>query len=165
MHCKAAQGLPHIFHAAESCPRGRSCGALFPSVSHHHYILAAQATACALPCIAHAFYASECMEQSPSNAFGQSWPPACRSPLCHKCFTSVVSHMSSCMSDAAHADLTRPALQASGVCKAAAPGLRACVSARRYSPTLQGVKVLGRRRVRRAKLYYLRDRKPSEYKV
>ncbi|CAK0758229.1 hypothetical protein CVIRNUC_002604 [Coccomyxa viridis] len=34
-----------------------------------------------------------------------------------------------------------------------------------YSPTLQGVKVLGSRRVRRAKLYYLRDRKPSEYKV
>ena len=35
----------------------------------------------------------------------------------------------------------------------------------RYSPTLQSIKVLGRRKVRRAKLYYLRDRKPSEYKV
>ncbi|CAL5227160.1 g10074 [Coccomyxa viridis] len=34
-----------------------------------------------------------------------------------------------------------------------------------YSPTLQSIKVLGRRKVRRAKLYYLRNRKPSEYKV
>lgn len=35
----------------------------------------------------------------------------------------------------------------------------------RYSPTLQSLRVLGRRKVRRAKLYYLRGRKPSEYKV
>ena len=35
----------------------------------------------------------------------------------------------------------------------------------RYSPSLLGVKVLEHRPVRRAKLYYLRDRKPSEYKV
>ena len=73
--------------------------------------------------------------------------------------------MSSYMSDAAHAIMDPPASQASGACQAAAPGLRAGVPACRYSPTLQGVKVLGSRRVRRAKLYYLRDRKPSEYKV
>lgn len=73
--------------------------------------------------------------------------------------------MSSHMSDAAHAIMDPPASQASGVRQAAPPGLRAGVPARRYSPTLQGVKVLGSRRVRRAKLYYLRDRKPSEYKV
>ncbi len=35
----------------------------------------------------------------------------------------------------------------------------------RYSPSLLGVKVLEHRNVRRAKLYYLRDRKPSEYRV
>ena len=52
MHRKAAQGLSDILHAAEPCPRRRSCGAIFPSVSHHHYMLAAQATARALPCIA-----------------------------------------------------------------------------------------------------------------
>lgn len=34
-----------------------------------------------------------------------------------------------------------------------------------YSPSLLGVKVLEHRPVRRAKLYYLRGRKPSEYKV
>lgn len=34
-----------------------------------------------------------------------------------------------------------------------------------YSPSLLGVQVLERRKVRRAKLYYLRDRKPSEYRV
>ena len=35
----------------------------------------------------------------------------------------------------------------------------------RYSPSLLGLKVLEHRPVRRAKLYYLRDRKPSEYRV
>ena len=35
----------------------------------------------------------------------------------------------------------------------------------RYSPSLLAVKVLEHRNVRRAKLYYLRDRKPSEYRV
>ncbi|KAK9916692.1 hypothetical protein WJX75_005877 [Coccomyxa subellipsoidea] len=34
-----------------------------------------------------------------------------------------------------------------------------------YSPTLQSLSVIGRRKVRRAKLYYLRDRKPSEYRA
>ncbi|CAL8466669.1 g6205 [Coccomyxa elongata] len=34
-----------------------------------------------------------------------------------------------------------------------------------YSPTLQSLSVTGRRKVRRAKLYYLRDRKPNEYRV
>lgn len=34
-----------------------------------------------------------------------------------------------------------------------------------YSPSLLAVKVLEHRNVRRAKLYYLRDRKPSEYRV
>ncbi|BDA41044.1 probable 50S ribosomal protein L19 [Coccomyxa sp. Obi] len=34
-----------------------------------------------------------------------------------------------------------------------------------HSPTLQSLSVTGRRKVRRAKLYYLRDRKPNEYRV
>lgn len=34
----------------------------------------------------------------------------------------------------------------------------------RYSPSLLGMKVLESRNVNRAKLYYLRDRKPSEYR-
>lgn len=36
---------------------------------------------------------------------------------------------------------------------------------RRHSPTLQGINVVARRKVRRAKLFYLRDRKPSAYSV
>jgi len=34
-----------------------------------------------------------------------------------------------------------------------------------YSPTIQSIKVLDQRRVRRAKLYYLRERNPKEYRV
>ncbi|KAK9810500.1 hypothetical protein WJX72_011839 [[Myrmecia] bisecta] len=34
-----------------------------------------------------------------------------------------------------------------------------------YSPTIQEITVLKRQRTRRAKLYYLRDRQPREYRV
>lgn len=44
-------------------------------------------------------------------------------------------------------------------------GVNAYSSMHRYSPTLQSLSVTGRRKVRRAKLYYLRDRKPNEYRV
>ena len=35
----------------------------------------------------------------------------------------------------------------------------------RYSPTIQSIKALDQRRVRKAKLYYLRDRNPKDYRV
>ncbi len=50
----------------------------------------------------------------------------------------------------------------------AAAGVRAARAARgRFCPTLQELRVVQKQRVkaRRAKLYYLRDRKPSEFKV
>lgn len=34
-----------------------------------------------------------------------------------------------------------------------------------YSPTIQGINVIDRRKVRRAKLYYLRERNPKEYRI
>jgi len=39
-----------------------------------------------------------------------------------------------------------------------------CAS-RRYSPNIQEIVVLDSKRVRRAKLYYLRERQPKEYRV
>ena len=36
---------------------------------------------------------------------------------------------------------------------------------RRFSPNIQAIVVLDSKKVRRAKLYYLRDRQPKEYRV
>ena len=75
---------------------------------------------------------------------------------------------------ACHADRHRPckpmpfSLRSVSRTRRAAAGVRAARGARgRFCPTLQELRVVQKQRVkaRRAKLYYLRDRKPSEFKV
>jgi len=71
---------------------------------------------------------------------------------------------------ARHADLLSgpSSLRSVRVPRRAAAGVRAARAAcGRFCPTLQELRVVQKQRVkaRRAKLYYLRDRKPSEFKV